>query len=458
MEKGEKNLNNTVLPNPQQPKKVIIIGAGLAGLAACYHLAKQNIQVTLLEESDQLGGLAGSIQIQQQHVEHYYHFLCRNDHEIIALANELGIKHQIHWKHTRTAFFYQDHLYPFGTPFDLLGFKPIPWMQRLRFGTHILTSRYRSVWKWLDQIPAKPWLIENIGEQAYEAIWSPLLRVKFGNYHEQISAAWLWHRIWRVAKSRQTILSPEMFGYFENGSKTLVGQLAKNLESFPNVTILKSTRARKIILEDGRVKGVETDGQFLECDALVSTVALPVLDSLLPGQTSDYFEKLRQIKYIGVVCMLLSLKQPFSKNYWININDPRISFNGVIEYTNLNSSLRQAGLNLLYVPYYLSTSEPRYHYDDELLFKEYVAALKSVNPQFSEDWVAERHVFRDPYAQAICTTHFIDLVPDIRSPIPGLYVTDSSQFYPEDRTLSAAIRQGQKAAGELLKDLSWPSP
>jgi hypothetical protein len=38
----------------------------------------------------------------------------------------------------------------------------------------------------------------------------------------------------------------------------------------------------------------------------------------------------RQAKYIGIVCMLLSLTRPFSRNSWTNVNDPRISFNAII--------------------------------------------------------------------------------------------------------------------------------
>ena len=39
---------------------------------------------------------------------------------------------------------------------------------------------------------------------------------------------------------------------------------------------------------------------------------------------------------VGVVCVLLKLKRPFSRNFWMNINDPRIEIPGLIEYTNLN--------------------------------------------------------------------------------------------------------------------------
>ena len=72
--------------------------------------------------------------------------------------------------------------------------------------------------------------------------------------------------------------------------------------------------------------------------------------------------------------------------------------------------------------------------------------LKLVNPAFDESWIKERFITRAPYAQAVCSTRFADLIPPHRTPLRGLYVTDSTQFYPEDRTLSAAIEQGRIAA------------
>ena len=78
--------------------------------------------------------------------------------------------------------------------------------------------------------------------------------------------------------------------------------------------------------------------------------------------------------------------------------------------------------------------------------------LKLVNPEFSESWIEEFFVARAAYGQAVCHTDFADLRPEHRTPIRGLYVTDSTQFYPEDRTLSAAIEQGRKAAALCLED------
>ena len=437
-----------------ESKRVVVIGGGLAGLAASYDLARAGHQVVLLEAAPDFGGLASSFRLEGNPIERFYHFICRSDHDLLVLIDELGLGRKLHWRRTHTAFYYNGRYYPFGSPFDLLRFSAVPWWQRVRFGLHVTRSRYRSQWRWLDQIPAKPWLIESIGEQAYQVIWHPLLKVKFGDYHDQISAAWIWHRIWRVASSRRSILDREMFGCLEYGTTTLVDPLVEWLRARPNVELRTGVRVLPIEVRDGRVTEVHAGDACIPCDAVISTVALPILDRIVPNQSDPYFQRVRQVKYIGLVCMLLSLTRPFSRNFWTNINDPRISFNGIIEQSTLNENLQRAGLNVVYVPFYLPTTDPRYRAADQDLFTEYVAMLRLMNPDFSESWVKEYHVFRTPHAQPVFTSNFANLMPNHRTPIRGLYVTDSTQFYPEDRTISQAIRQGRTAAAMIMADFA----
>ena len=151
-----------------EPKRVVVIGGGLSGLAASYDLARAGHRVVLLEAAPDFGGLASSFRLEGHPIERFYHFICRSDRDLLVLVDELGLGGKLHWRQTHTAFYYNGRYYPFGSPFDLLRFSAVPWSQRVRFGLHVARSRYRSQWRWLDQIPAKPWLIECIGEQAYQ--------------------------------------------------------------------------------------------------------------------------------------------------------------------------------------------------------------------------------------------------------------------------------------------------
>ncbi len=431
---------------------MVVVGGGLSGLAASYDLARAGFQVTLLEAAKDFGGLASSFRVEGLAVERFYHFICKGDSFLLELVREFGLEGKVHWNHARTAFHFNGQHYPFGTPFDLLRFSAVPWLGRLRFGLHVMRSKYRKDWQALDDVPAERWLIDNIGQDAYRVIWEPLLKVKFGDYCSQISAAWIWHRIWRVAVSRDSVLEPDRFACLESGTATLVEPMVEWLKKQPNVQIRNGVRVEPLVLGDGRVKSVKAGNEVFDCDAVISTAALPALDRLVPGQTSPYFERVRKVEYLGVVCMLLSLKRSFGKQFWTNISDPRVSFNGVIEQTALNRNLRDQGLNLIYIPYYLPVTAARYKATDQELYDEYVPMLRLINPEFDASWIKEWHVFRTPYAQPVFGMGFRHLMPDHRTPVGGLYVTDSTQFYPEDRTISAAIHQGRIVAGMIGED------
>lgn len=425
----------------------IVIGGGLAGLAAAYDLARAGKPVTILESAPRFGGLASTIPIEGIHIERFYHFICRADHDLMQLIDELGLQAHLHWSPSKTQFFYNGRMYQFSRPYHLLTFKPVPFIQRIRFGLHVLASRFRKNWADLDHVAARSWLIEKVGKEAYYVIWHPLLGVKFGDYHDKISAAWIWHRINRVATSRKGLVGQDYLGYLDAGTDTVTNALVTFLEKQPHVTLRAETSAEEIVVENGQVKGVRLkNGEFLPAEHVVSTAALPILSKITPQLDPIFKQKIDKVEYIGVVCMLLHLDRPMSDAFWTNINDTEISFNGFIEYSQLNQEVREKGVHILYIPYYLRPDDPRYSFTDDYLYHEYSAMLKMINPEFDDSWVKSYQVFRARYAQAICHTGFAELVPEFETPTQGLYVTDSTQFYPEDRTISAAIRVGRTVA------------
>ncbi len=428
-----------------------IIGGGISGLSAGYFLSKQGHKVTVIERDHTLGGLAGSFDFGGSFIEKYYHFICLGDHDLLELCKELGLDQKLRWRPTKMSFFCDGNLYPFGSPFDLLFFKPISLAARLRFGFNIMYARSIKNWQELEKEPASVWLTRHIGEQAYDVIWRPLLKIKFGEYADDISASWMWHRIHRVAKSRKGLRQREELGYLAGGSKMLIDMLAEEILSRGGEIKLASA-VSSLLVNNGRATGLKCDGRTLNFDAVVSTVALPLLCRMLPSECADYRRRLEQVKYIGVVCMILKLARPITDSFWVNVNDRRIPFNGVIEYTNLNPRPDLQGRKIAYIPFYLETTNERYSCRDHELLREYSSCMRLISSGFNPVSIADWRVFRDPYAQAICTTDFSQVVPEQKSPIEGLYLIDSTQLYPSDRTLSGMIGLAKTLAGIIQKE------
>lgn len=430
-------------------KTIGIVGGGVAGLMAAWELARLGYDVELHEAGSTLGGLASAFDFDGMRIERFYHFICQHDRTLLETCERLGIDSELRWRETKTGFFHDGRLYRFGSALDLLRFRPLNAIDKLRFGLNILYSRQFTRWPLLEDQPAKRWLIDRIGPRAYSVIWDPLLRVKFDQYQEEISAAWMWHRIHRVATSRKSLFRRERFGHLVGGSETLIDRLRRAAEE-AGAKIRLGSACKGLWVEGEQCRGLQLESGAQPYDAVICALPLPVFRQLLPSQDSDYARRLQSIRFIGVVCMILRLKRSISPNFWLNVHDPRISFNGIIEYSHLNGDERLGGRSIVYIPYYLESNRERYSYSDERLFDEYCAALGVLNPEFSRDWVEAYRVFRAPHAQPICHTRFSEVVPPVETPWSGCYLVESTQLYPADRVISGTLRLAQDAVLAVL--------
>ena len=419
--------------------KIGIIGAGISGLCSALVLAKQNHEVHIFQKEDRIGGLIATFDFNGIRAEHFYHFLCRDDHGVFELCRELEIEQSIVFRKASTGFYCNGHQYPFSTAFDLLQFTPLSLKDRIRFGLFALAAKWRKNWDALDKIPAKTWLLTNLGAQCYDIIWKPLLEMKFGAYHDRISAAWVWHRIHRVARSNGKL------GYMQGGTGKLMDAITEKLQSM-NVTIHTASQVDRIITSNNVVSGlIYGNDKTFSCDKIISTVPMKILASLLPEGYSEYKKVLESVHYIGVVCVLFKLARPVSNHFWLNVHDPDIPFNGVIEYTNLNP-LSTKTEHLVYVPYYVDTSLAPYTEPDEKIIEDSWSALKKIQPALSDSDLLDVHVARTPFAQAVCPVEFSSVMPKQTTPVRGLHLLDSIFLYPEDRTQSGHIIKAKMLA------------
>ncbi|HEX5719791.1 MAG TPA: FAD-dependent oxidoreductase, partial [Thermoanaerobaculia bacterium] len=285
-----------------------VIGGGPAGLALADDLSRAGFDVTLFEAARELGGLARSFEFGDIRIERYYHFLCSADTGYFRKLSELDLTSTLRWRPTRMGFFYRGRLYPFSSAGDLLGFDGISLPARLRYGFLALRCSLIERWQPLDAIAAESWLKTALGDQAYMATWYPLLRVKFDRFHDQISAAWVWHRVHRVARSRRTPFHQERLGFLDGGTDTLVTGLETGLRG-RGVQLHAGRPVQRILIDGGRAAGVETaDGTRWPFDAVVSAVPLPHFVRMAPDLPADYRAGLAAIEFIGVICVTLRLR------------------------------------------------------------------------------------------------------------------------------------------------------
>jgi len=86
--------------------------------------------------------------------------------------------------------------------------------------------------------------------------------------------------------------------------------------------------------------------------------------------------------------------------------------------------------------------------DDVLL--SYLPVLRRLNPDFSPQWITQHWGFAAPYAQPIVTTEYKDHIPPHETPLPGFYMANMFQVYPQDRGQNYSIKLANELAARLV--------
>nr|HMN84592.1 FAD-dependent oxidoreductase [Bauldia sp.] len=247
-------------------------------------------------------------------------------------------------------------------------------------------------------------------------------------------------RIRRLGRSRRSLFQEEL-GYIEGGSETLVKALVGAITARGG-TIRLATPVERVVTEGGAVTAVRAGGADHPADHVISTVPTPFVDRLAPDLPEAWRARYRAIDNIGVVCVVFRLKRPVTPHFWVNIAAPDVPIPGIIEFSNL----RPVGDAVVYVPYYMPATHPKWTWTDERFLAEAFAAIRRLNPAVSEGDRIAHAVGRLRHAQPVCPPGFAAMLPPVATPIRGLQIADTSFYYPEDRGIAESVRLGEAMA------------
>ena len=425
-------------------KKVAVLGAGPMGLAVAYQLARDGHHPIVYEADDRVGGMTAAFDFSGLLIERYYHFHCTSDHAFLEVLDELGLASKMRWVQTKMGYWYQNQLQPWGNPMALLGFKGLSFIAKLRYGLHAFLSTKRRDWKPLDKVDAVEWIKGWVGTEAYEVLWRRLFEYKFYDHTSNLSAAWIWSRIRRVGRSRYDLFR-EKLGYLEGGSETLLQALRLDIDKNGGVIKLQSP-VIKVLMNGGKVTGVETAAGVELFDTVISTIPLPYIPSVMPDLPTTILHQFKSVKNIAVVCVIAKLRCKVTENFWLNTNDPEMDIPGLVEYSNL----RPLDQHIVYVPFYMPGDHSKYSESDEVFLKKVRTYLKKINSKLCDEDFLDIRASRYRFAQPICIPGYLKTIPSAKLPIEGLWVADTSYYYPEDRGISESIHFGRQLAKDAV--------
>jgi len=429
--------------------RIAIIGAGPAGLAAAYDLTKAQHQVTIYEAAPEAGGLAAGFKAPHWDwsLEKFYHHWFQSDAALLGLIQELGWTDQVLFPRPTTVIYYKekfhlfDHMYTNMPKFLLPRFSPI---EVLRFGLVGAYLKFFANWQDLEKYTADEWMQRYCGPRVYQTLWRPMLVGKFGEENLPIvNMAWLWARI----KARTTRL-----GTFQGGFQAFMDKLAAVVQQ-QGGTIHLGRAVNGIRKNPDGSLTVETAEGNTPYDRVLSTSSPALMARLAPDLPEAYTAQLRNLKSMGAVVLVITLRQQLTPYYWHNLpKEAGFPYLAMVEHTNFIPAKHYGGDHILYCGDYLNPDHEHFSLSKEQLLERFLPSLKRFNPQFDRDWVKDCWLWKAAYAQPVPAVNHSQNIPDVRTPVPGLYFASMSQVYPWDRGTNFAVEIGRRVAQMLMQD------
>ena len=433
-------------------KKIAIIGSGYTALSLAKKLVEEkskDIEVTIFEKTDEIGGIAKCIDAYGTRLEKHYRHIFKSDKYVLELLEDLGLSDKMQWPETKMAYYSEKGLYAFGTPFTLLKYKPLSFIEKMIFGFSIVKIKLMKDYKKIEKYTAEEWMIKNCGEKIYQKIWEPLLFSKFGNEKSKISMSWLWGKI--NLRSTSGTLEGERLGYLDGSYDVLTQKLNEFLLS-NNCKILLNEEVTKVSKENNIFLLETKEGVKEKFDFVVNTACYDITKNIFDSNlTDEEKKKMENLKHTSAKTLVIYTTQSFSKFYWTNIGDKSIPFGGIIEHTNMIDKEKYQGTNIIYISNYMDKNDKLFSMNENELFDEYLPYLQKINPEFKKENVKKLEIYEELYAQPVITTNYSDSKIDEEITEKGIYMGTMAQIYPEDRGMNYAIRTGYEIADKILE-------
>lgn len=429
--------------------KAGIVGGGILGVTLGYFLSREGHQVTILEASPEIGGLAGTIRLEDgTAVDRFYHAILSSDSHLRALCEELGIADLLHFNTTKTAFFHSGRLYSMNNTLEFLRFPPLGWIDRFRLGLTVLYAQLVRDWHRLEGIGVEEWLVRWSGRNTFESIWRPMLKAKFDGGFENTPATYIWARLVRMKSTRQGAGQQEQAGHLEGGYPTLLNAMLAEIQRNGGV-IMTETPVQEIMVDRGVAWGLRIQNEVIVFDKIVSTLQLPITHRLIPEADPGFRDSLVQMDYLGIIAVLLVLDRPLTGYWTINITDDRYPFTGIIETTAYIDPVHVGGHHLVYMPKYLVPGSPWAAKSDEEIQEIWLSHLERMFAEFARESVREFRIHRERFVEPLHGLNQLHQIPSVETPIANLFIATTAQIYPELTNGESVTRLARKTA-ELI--------
>lgn len=412
-----------------QKPKVVILGAGPAGISAAWRLTRLGYPVTVLERDGAVGGMGRTIQVGDYSVDfgpHTFHIReTPESKEILkTITPFFGDNPLTLVRGTRVLLRGKEYVYPLEIMQVLFGVSP---MLSARILIDYSIATLKSLFA-----PAKTehsfeeWGVRNLGRTLYDLCFGIYSARVWGLPTSQISSK----QAQRVAKLnlkniilRTLGIKADPVTYFtkyfypRKGISLLYEGMAAEIRAAGNQVCLSSPAVRVIRTGDhaSRVwyttNGVE---QSVDCDVLLSTLPLPALVNMMsPPLPQPVIDHAARLRYRSLKLIYIALKRDRLTDYhWVYLLDEQFRVNRMSEQKNVSPDMVPPGRTILCIELSLWKDDALWKASDEEIYRIALRDLMKMGYGVTESEVESYYVTDIPTAYPVYELNFEDhLIP-----------------------------------------------
>ena len=442
------------------PRRVIVLGGGLAGLSASRALVERGYEVTLVEKRPFLGGRAFSFRDQQVGVQvdngqHVFLGCCTY---YIEFLEALGVtKHAFLQDTLRTEVIRNGKR---GVLFSTPWLGPLHLLPSFVLYPHLslrdklvaayglarakLTNRARQA-RALDRETLYQWLRRHHqSEHAIDNLWNLIILPTLNDDVRDVSAD-----MGLMVFQEGLLKRPKdaTIGFSCIGLTELTGAPAGRFLKKHGATVIAGRSAEALQFEDGAVAGVTlSDGALICADAYVSALPYDVFLSLLPADIAEdaFFARAAALTSSPIVGVHLWYDLPVMEQDFVAFLDSPVQW--VFNKSRIQGS---NGAGQQYVCISVSGAWDYIDTPKDELRELFAREMQKLFPRAREAKIERFLVVKQPQATFRCVPGAGQHRPSQTTPIPNLFLAGDWTDTGWPSTMEGAVRSGVFAAEAL---------
>lgn len=337
-------------------KKVVVIGAGPAGLTAAYELSKRNVETIVLENESAVGGLSRTIRYKEYYFDIGGHRFFTSWEKINSFWKEILGKDFLYRKRLSRIFFHKKYFYyplqPLNTLLNLGVLKSL-----------VIISSYLKahVFPLLPEDTFERWVENRFGKRLYRTFFKSYTEKILGLSCNEISAEWAAQRIEGlsfISAVKNSVVKKQNHSGNGKAIKTLIDsfyypklgpgmmwQRIVEISEKQGANIYLDSKVEGILWENNRIKGVEVmrnaEFQYFYGSHFVSSMPLQeLIRKMTPKVPSEILEAANALRYRDYITVVLIVnKRDVFPDNWLYIHEPELKVGRIQNFKNWSSDM-----------------------------------------------------------------------------------------------------------------------